>query len=57
MTFSSRVNGSDKHFKDSLGYPSNLPDPINPSSLSCPSHPYPHPPNPCFKDSQKNQCV
>ena len=48
MTFSSRVNGSDKHFKDSLGYPSNV---------SCPSHPCPHPPNPYFKDSQKNQCV
>ena len=66
-TFSSKVNETEKPFKDNLGYPSNPPNPLNPlnplnppnppspSNPSSPSHPpnrCPHPPNPRFKDSQ-----
>ena len=67
-TFSSRVNETEKTFKDSLGYPSNplnplspsnLPNPLNPPSPSNPPSPL-HPPNPCqhllnpcFKDSRQ----
>ena len=59
----SRVNETAKPFKDSIGYPSNLPNPLNPlnplnppnpPSPPSPSHtlnPCPHPPNPRFKDS------
>ena len=35
-TFSSRVNETEKLFKDSLGYP---PNPLNPSNLLNPSNP------------------
>ena len=44
-TFSSRVNETEKLFKDSLGYPSNPlnpsnpPNPLNPSNLLNPSNP------------------
>ena len=54
-TFSSRVNETEKPFKDSLGYPlnplnpSNLP---NPSNMSNPPNPCPHPPNPRFEDGR-----
>ena len=47
---SSKVNETEKPFKDSLNYPSNPP---NPSSPSHPPNPCPHPPNPRFKDSQQ----
>ena len=55
--FSSKVNKTEKPFKDSLGYPSNPlnpsnpPNPSNPLSPSHPPNPCPHLPNPRFKDS------
>ena len=39
-TFSSRVNETEEPFNNSLDYPSN------------PLNPFPHPPNPHFKDSR-----
>ena len=55
-TFSSRVNETEKPFKDSLGYPSN---PLNPSNPPSPSNPssLSHPPNPRFKDSPTENYV
>ena len=53
---SSKVNETEKPFKDSLNYPSNPPNPSSPSHPLSPSHPpnpCPHPPNPRFKDSQQ----
>ena len=53
---SSKVNETEKPFKDSLNYPSNPPNPSSPSNPLSPSHPpnpCPHPPNPRFKDSQQ----
>ena len=58
--FSSKINETEKPFKDSLGYPPNplnppnppnRLNPSNPPSLSNPPSPS-HPPNPRFKDSQ-----
>ena len=61
----SKVNETEKPFKDSLNYPSNPPNPSSPShppnpsspsnplSPSHPPNPCPHPPNPRFKDSQQ----
>ena len=46
--FSSRLNETEKPFKDSLDYPSN---PLNPPNPLNPSNPCPHPLNPRFKDS------
>ena len=55
---SSKVNETEKPFKDSLNYPSNPLNPSNPPNPSSPSHPPnpsspsnplspSHPPNPC----------
>ena len=46
--FSSRLNETEKPFKDSLDYPSN---PLNPPNQLNPSNPCPHPLNPRVKDS------
>ena len=55
----SRVNQTEKPFKDSLGYPSNPQNLLNPSNPPSPSHPLNpslHRPNPCFKDSHQRCC-
>ena len=57
-TFRSRVNETEKPFKDSLGYPSNPLSPSNPLNPLNPSNPHSpsHPPNPLSPSNPPNPC-